>query len=199
MYNDFQGIEVGDFVTRAAGGWSTINKGHLLAQVTKVTKTQIVAEVMPSGDHRGGYRVRITKRTGKEVGSTRAFWRPTNNPERIHELNREAQLQEQKRIEEMKQRNAEKMAAVLEANPSGLEPTILTMGIRMLEWLDRHGRWNVLFYVVEEYTGWDGHVVTKIHPANYGPNNLGAGFGTASSQDGTSEEDAVVRLLAREF
>lgn len=198
MYNKFENTKVGDYVTRSLSGWSTINKGHLLGQVTKVTKTQIVAEVMPSGDQRGGYRVRINKRTGKELG-TRAYWHPTDDPERIHELNREAKRQREQQIEEKKRRNAEKMAAVLEANPYGLEPTILTMGIRMLEWRDRHGRWNVLFYSVEERTEWNGRVVTTIHPAQYGPNNLGPGFSTTISQDGNSEEDAVVRLLAREF
>ena len=192
----FQDVKVGDFITRPVDNW--INRGHLLAKVTKVTKTQVTAEVIPSGDYTGGYQVRISKRTGKEMGTRPAFWKITDDPEEIHRLNREAQRLARQRIEEQQRREAERLAAVKAANPS-LEPTVLTMGVRMLEWRDSKGRWNVLFYVVSEYVVGDDRVGVVIHPTNYGPNNYSEGFSIPSSQLGDSEEDAVLKLLAREF
>ena len=195
--NKFQEVNVGDFITRPVDNW--INRGRLLAKVVKVTKTQVTAEVLPSAQIRGGYQVRISKRTGKEMGTRSAFWSITDDPERIHELNREAQRLAQQRIEEQQRLESEKMAAVKAANPHGLEPTILPQGIRMIEWQDRLGRWNLLFYAVSEYTSWSGWKGVVIHPTNYGPNNYSEGFSMPSSQLGDSEEDAVLKLLAREF
>ena len=197
MYNKkFQEVNVGDFITRPVDNW--INRGRLLAKVVKVTKTQVTAEVLPSAQIRGGYQVRISLRTGKEMGTRSAFWSVADDPEEIHRLNREAQRLAQQRLEEQKRHESERLAAVKAANPS-LNPTILTMGVRMLEWRDSKGRWNVLFYVVSEYVVGDDRVGVVIHPTNYGPNNYSEGFSIPASQLGDSEEDALLKLLARQF
>ena len=74
----------------------------------------------------------------------------------------------------------------------------------MVEWVDRAGRPHLLFYVAEAeavYRGRDTGMAEmwNVHAVTYGPSNISTGFATHSTSQGTSVQDALIRLMMSEF
>lgn len=196
-------VKPGDWIyaTMSSNSWGV--RGYYLAQVERLTKTQIVARKVPTANaNRGGDTVRILRRNGDEVGYSssmhRRYWQHTPDPDSIRQKAEDVEAEKAKQAAESRARHQARIDRAKAANPE-LHPIKLPMGVQLIEWLDSRGERNLLFYTWENERDWDGQRVVRLKPVSYGPTNFSSGWSTHSSVEAPTVEEAIYLALSPEF
>lgn len=173
-------LKEGDYVI----AYSRWGRNTQLAKVTRTTKTQLVVQTEPMNDEKGfvSREVRITKRSGKQVGTDK-WWSHCEDVEAI-----------KARWEKAKAANPE--LAIQE----------LPHGIKMTTFKDGDGREVLLFFTVQTREddvyfpfGMD-EMQYRVEAATYGPYGIGDdGWNRHSPEYGKTVEAALLDLIAPTF
>jgi len=205
---DLKQVEVGDFVYRINGKYSIT--GYNIAEVIKVTSTQVIATVIFPQE---GETLRILKSTGGVVGLSdrwlREIWKYCEDPEDIKQKHHEITEMRSRERSEAEQRSQARSEACRRTNGKAASRPVLVnteLGICTVAFKTEDGRPYALFYKAVRQEGWteDNEKVPgfRVEATAWGEGRFhkdNVERSTPGSEWATTIFDAVMLIIERNY